>query len=383
MSGNLGWVRTIAISFALVFVLVSCWTVILVHTQAKGGDFVSYWAAAKLVVAGTPALTYDYVAHRAIELSAVQIKGILTFPYPPPYLILIAPFRLLPFSLSFAAWLLFSVAIYLACTRHVAPVEYRLAHPQALVNALSGQNGFLTTALFAAGMNVIDRRPFAGGMILGLFIMKPQLALMLPVAVIAGRIWPAIPGAVLSATLAIIVALGLFGMETYEGFFAMLPFYTNAMEASRWPWNEFASVFAFARHIGLPQQQAMLVHAIVAISAAVIVWSSWRRNSERKVPILAAASLLATPYMLTYDALLLVLPMGWLLREGEERLVLIVVWLLCLLPIATYMKLYPGPNPLPIAAILCLAALSRRDALLERKPERHGVTSGSDYRVPG
>jgi hypothetical protein len=228
-----------------------------------------------------------------------------------------------------------------------------------LVNSIIGQNGFLTSAIFMFGTAVLDRRPFLGGAILGAMVIKPQLALLLPVALIAGREWRAIAGGIVSSGALLAGALLILGPAAYQGFLEILPLYTNAMTASRWPWNEIASPFAFARHIGVAQLPALLIHGAVALLAALLTWRAWARRCERRVPILAAATVLIAPYSLTYDGLLLMLPLGWLIRDRRQPAAVAAIWLLCLLPIGGYLGVHSGPNTLPIAALACLWALHR------------------------
>ena len=356
------WHRTVAVGYAIVFVIIAAWTWWIIYFEQKGSDFLSYWAAAKLAVAGHPALAYDIQAHRAVELSIADPKGLLPFPYPPPFLLVVLPVGLLPYWLGFAGWIAVTAVLYLLVSRGVAPLAYRMAHPQALANALIGQNGFLTTAIFVGGMRVLERQPLLGGAILGLLVIKPQLGLLLPVALLAAREWRAIGGATASSIGLLLIALLALGTDSYIGFFAILPVFTDAITTSRWPWNELASVFAFARHLGVPQQPAMVLHTVVALGATALVWRAWSRKSELRVPVLAAGALLVPPYVLTYDALFLMVPMGWLIVRERRPLVVAVAWLCCLLPIVTYIGFYPGPNTIPVAALLCLWALHAEDA---------------------
>ena len=53
-------------------------------------------------------------------------------------------------------------------------------------------------------------------------VIKPQLALAPPVAVIAGRHWSAIGGAALSGGVALLAGLLAFGPASYAGFTGML-----------------------------------------------------------------------------------------------------------------------------------------------------------------
>lgn len=354
---RLRWHRTVAVGYAIVFVIITVWTWAIVFTDQKGSDFLSFWAAARLAVEGTPALAYDIQVHRALELSIADPGGLLPFPYPPPFLLVLFPLGLIPYWLGFALWIAITAALFVLASREVAPLAYRLAHPGALANALIGQNGFLTAALFIAGVRALERQPLLGGALLGLLVIKPQLALILPLALLAGREWRAIAGAAASSLALLSFAWLAFGTESYRGFFQILSAYAGAVAAGRWPWNELASVFAFARHLGVPQQPALIIHGIVALGSIALVWKAWSRKSELRAPILAAAILLVPPYMLTHDALLLIVPMGWLIVRERRPAIIAAAWLCCLLPIATYVDFYPGPNMVPVAALLCLWAL--------------------------
>lgn len=353
------WHRTVAVAFAILFAIVALWACAILFTERKAGDFLAYWAAAKLAVGGQPALAYDVEAHRAVELAAAPVEGLLPFAYPPPFLLVVAPFGLLSYPAAFAAWLAFCVTVFVLASRSVAPLHYRLGHPQAIGNALIGQNGFLTSAIFIAGTARLERAPFVGGAILGLLALKPQLALLLPVALLADRQWRAIAGGAASAALLLLTALAALGPAAFRGFLDIMPLFTGAMSTGRWPWNELASPFAFARHLGIPQTPALALHALVALAAAAVTWRAWRARREDRVAVLAAATLLVTPYLFTYDALLMVVPLGWLIVRERHPRVVALVWLFCLLPIATYFGGYAGPNTIPLAAILALWTLER------------------------
>jgi hypothetical protein len=81
----------------------------------------------------------------------------------------------------------------------------------------------------------------------------------------------------------------------------------------------------------------------------------------QRVPVLAAATLLISPYALTYDSLLLIVPLGWLIKERRQPYLLAAIWL-CLLPVGLFDGRYGGPNTVPVACLLCLWALHREEA---------------------
>ena len=67
-------------------------------------DFLSFWSAGRLALAGVPAEAYDREALRAVQAGAATLsRGELPFPYPPAFLLLVAPFALLPFPAAMAA----------------------------------------------------------------------------------------------------------------------------------------------------------------------------------------------------------------------------------------------------------------------------------------
>jgi hypothetical protein len=66
------------------------------------------------------------------------------------------------------------------------------------MNAVGGQNSTWTAALFGGGLSLLERRPLLAGRLLGLLIYKPQLGLLIQVALLAGRHWRASKGVAVS-----------------------------------------------------------------------------------------------------------------------------------------------------------------------------------------
>ena len=68
--------------------------------------------------------------------------------------------------------------------------------------------------------NMDSFREWLAGLVIGLLTIKPQLGVLIPLALIAGRYWRAIAGAVLSSALLAALAYALFGIETWRAFLA-------------------------------------------------------------------------------------------------------------------------------------------------------------------
>lgn len=364
---NVRWAHVLALSCSAVFLAGAAWTCWLIYERPRSIDFLSFWAAGRLAAGGHGAWAYDLNLHQATERLAVPIGGLLPFAYLPPFLIVVAPFGIAPFRISFALWVAVTAGAYALVVGRKDGWPFAMSHPSVLSNVMIGQNGFLTASLFSGGITLLSRRPWLGGAILGLLVIKPQLALLIPLALIAGREWKALAGGAMSASSALLVALALFGWDSYRGFVAALPTLTAALQQGRWSWSELASVYAFLRFFDAGERAALAAQAVVAIFAAVLVCRAWWLKHDERGPILAAATVLTSPYLFTYDALLLAIPMLWLMNHRRSWRLLILSWLLCLLPVAYYFDLYPGPNTIPLAAGLLLWALHAT----ARIPEPH------------
>src|SRR5689334_14635943 len=87
-------------------------------------DFMSFWGAAQLALAGNPAAAYDSGALHAVQKAVADFgtsHAEMPFPYPPAYLALVMPFGLLPFSLSMAVWTVGTFAFFLWAARRLIP----------------------------------------------------------------------------------------------------------------------------------------------------------------------------------------------------------------------------------------------------------------------
>ena len=353
------WHRTVAFAMSALFFLYCIYGVWRSVSDPPGIDYVSYWAAARLALEGRAAAAYDNVIHSAVELTVSTLsEGLQPFPYPPPFLLILLPFGLLPFPVSLAAWVAATGALFYVAFRRIAPWPFTFALPAAHMNVLIGQNGLLTSAIFVIGAALLETQPLLGGAILGTLVVKPQLALLLPVAVIASRNWKAMAGAVLSSSALLVLALAVFGPATYQAFFAFLPGQSERV-AYGVPLVKLASVGAFAGFFGAPVSVALAIQAVAALAAATATWIAWSRKLSTRIPIVAAATMLVPPYLFTYDALLLLVPLGWLIRAGRAPGLVALIWLFCLLPLATSWGMLPCPNTVPLAAALSVYAMFR------------------------
>ena len=343
-------------------------------------DFISFWGAARLAIAGNPAAAYDNAALHAVQLTASPLaQGGLPFPYPPAFLLFVIPFGLLPFTAGMVAWACATFSLYFAAVKRMFPDSGWLppAFPPVFVAAVIGQNSFLMAALLVGGLMLLNSRPFVAGLLLGCLILKPQMALLLPVAVLAARQWRTIFGAALSSTGLLLLGVAVFGLAATRAWIDQMPLYVDIARNGLVGWNKLASVYAGLRQAGVDAGLAMAVHATVAAVAAAAVWKIWRSDAGQgcKTAVLIAATMLASPYLFLYDSVVLAVPFLWLAKQRTDPLLLGILW--CL-PIATIAQLisFPGPvnlnalTPIALLVLICHQAwdANRKPAKIEASP---------------
>jgi arabinofuranan 3-O-arabinosyltransferase len=346
-------IRTIASIWAIAAGLFYCYDILrdtgatlTTNGRPLGDDFVNYWSGAFLAWHGRAADVYNWPTYHAFQQSIVgDTVGAFHYSYPPVLFILTAPLAALPYLPGLAPWLAagwfaFYRALWMALPGREA-LLLAFATPAVFINAYGGQNGTWTAAFIGGGLCMIERRPFVAGMLFGLMIYKPHLALLIPVALLAGRQWSAIAGSMVSACTLVLVSVMLFGTEVWREYaqFAAHLRYT-ILEDGSGVWHRMVSVFVFARRLGADVSTAYAVQAAMGLIAAGLVAFAWLRNAPMplKSAVLILGTFLVTPYLQDYDLVLGAFVVVWLMRPEmlahySERAAQIACGLVLTLPL--------------------------------------------------
>ena len=124
-------------------------------------DFINVWAAGRLVLDGLPAQAYDWDIQKQVEVAKLgqDFVGYFAWHYPPPFLFVASLLAQLPYQLAFIGWAGVSFLFFLVAMRAIVGHDFgyllALAIPMAFINALVGQNGFLTAALIGGTLYLI------------------------------------------------------------------------------------------------------------------------------------------------------------------------------------------------------------------------------------
>lgn len=194
----------VAVGLLAIIILFVCTLALFVNFAAPWQmDFISFWAAGKMVLSGAPAsAVYDIAAHHAVQLTAGNFTSQMPFPYPPPFLFFVTPFALLPYGVAAIMWVALNFSLFIFAARRAFPHSGRLAlaFPPVAINGITGQNGLATGGILMIGLPMLDKHPVRAGLLLGCLIVKPQLALLLPLAFAVGGYWRAFFGAAISTS---------------------------------------------------------------------------------------------------------------------------------------------------------------------------------------
>ncbi len=290
----------------------------------------------------------------------------LPWNYPPTFLLMLMPLAALPYVVAWLIWSCALYIIYVLMARRLVRDQYRvwvlLLAPGIAVNLFFGQNGILSVVLLGGGVFLLRSRPVLAGVLLGLMAYKPQLALLAPVALLAGREWRGLIAAVVSEAALILLSVVVFGVDPWISFLKKLLHPDAVVSSSTSGWRTVPSVATFAKTLGASPSVADLCHWTIAVlGTAAAAWVWWKiKDGALRAAVLAAATLLVTPYLRAYDLALLVLPMAFLLSRAQIGPIKVAAILAAWLAPAVLMFMSPSIQFGPVVSVLLLATLLLR-----------------------
>jgi hypothetical protein len=344
-----------------------------------GTDFSNVYAAGTLVWQGKPADAYDPALQHAAEKAVFGGRDVPFFGwhYPPFFFAVAVIVATVPYAWGLLIWLAASLAAYLAVIRAILPrtetLLVALAYPAVFVNIGHGQNGFLSAALLGGALHLLDRRPWLAGMLIGLLAYKPQFGVLIPLALLAGRRWTSIGAAAATVAALLAVSTMTLGGGIWQAFADSTTFTQQVvLETGATGWEKIQSVFSAARMWGADVYTGYAAQIALALAVAASLAWLWQSDAafELKASALATASLLATPYVLDYDLVVLAVSIAFFARHGLNRgfrdyeiTLLAAVWIMPLLS-----RGLTGMSGIPLGLIVLLAfyGFTLRRAVLDR-----------------
>jgi hypothetical protein len=329
-------------------------------------DLTFYYAAAKIGLSHGWQSIYDLrLQQEALDAlsSRIQIAELARYISPPPVAWLAVPLTLLPFQVAYFVWSALLLGA-LGWTWYLAAPgtgRLRLVHLAAAVGWLPviyglqlGQPG-LFVALGVAGCYALLRRdrPFWAGIALGALVLKPQLAFLVPAALLVSGRYRAFWGSVVAiGALAILAAVvvGPEGISTYQQRLAF---------AAGVPVNRELTIAGLIGNVPV----ARAVQALVALWALVLVFRLRGRGHEWVFIPALVGGLVASPYLHLDDLVMLGLA-GWLILRTSPRPDWSWIAVIALVIAAEGIPFW-GPLPViagQVAVLLLLTVAPRREA---------------------
>lgn len=283
-------------------------------------DFTFYYAAARIGIEHGWSKIYDLDLQQA-QLSAMapgaqatHISALARFISPPPLAWLATPFSLLPFQPAYGLWVLMLVLALLLAWRLAAPgVGYRRAvhlvaamawFPVAYGLQLGQPVMFVAAGVAASYALLRSGRDLWAGALLGAMVVKPQLAFLVPLALLAaGRRKAFMSCVAVTGALALVSVINV-GPNGISTLYDRLSFAgTRVLQL-------------YTLSVVIPD--ATVTHAIQFIIAlwALALAYMLRRRIELVFAVALVGGLLATPYLHLDDFAMLGLA-AWIYLRTE------------------------------------------------------------------
>lgn len=281
-------------------------------------DFRIWYAAATI----GPHQGWSDLYNTDIQRKAVEAvwPGSLYLPFanPPPAAWLMLPFTLLPFGVALALWTVLSVALLVALSQAFAPGE-----PLPRVAFALSALGFLPAFVMveaaplspvvvggvAACVLLLKRKQdIAAGVALSLIIVKPNLAVLVPLAILVAGYVRAFVAWLAASALMVVISVLTLGSKGLESFIAVNIFIYD---------ESYHLTYSLAELLGgsVPFAIAAVIITVLTLIAA----RSWGK-SDPAIPVAVGitGSLLINHHLTPADFTILLIPV-WLVMALSPR----------------------------------------------------------------
>ena len=275
-----------------------------------GRDFMNAWTGGHLIRAGRVDVLNDVKVYSAYLQSFFGHVDPHNYSYPPVSYPLAAALSFFPYWLALALWLCGTGGLFIYACRRWWPAKTGRAWlavltSAALVNIWDGQYGFLMGALFLLGWQWVDEHPGRAGVAFGLMLLKPHLAILIPLVLVLRRDWAALASTAATVVLLVGGSVLCFGVEPWMNFI----FHTGVGQASMIdPGRAFyrflsTSMATSLMALGAGWGLALFIQTIVAAAAIAMVGIAVRRGipTQELAFLVATCTFLVLPYAFNYD----------------------------------------------------------------------------------
>lgn len=269
---------------------------------ARNNDFTVFWTAARVPLRDV----YDAAALTAAEPHGPHSTGLMPFAYPPTFLPVIAPLRLLPYWAAYIAWVGLGVVAYFAAASRLWPrpaLALVAISPAFLLTIQGGQTSLLVGALVLGGFSLLRQRPANAGALLALAaLIKPQTVILVPIVLLAAREWRALGACLIVGVAGGLASALVLGPAPWLAWSHSLGGFLEVVrDGGSLPHG--ATPATLAMQLGLSDTAALILRVVLAaLGLAVAVVAGLKRAEPRLMAVaMVACGLLVSPYGMSYD----------------------------------------------------------------------------------
>jgi hypothetical protein len=300
-----------------------------------GSDYAGFYTAGTLLNQYPAERLYDLDLQDELFhqlLPEVPLDQKLPFVYPPFFSLVFRPFALLPYTWSYLAWLVFSIAIFMAgfrllrsSLREIPEDTWGLAlllslsfEPLVMESWLGGQTSvigffFMSLALYWHRLG----RAVPAGVALAGCLYKPVFLLLIVPMLLVGRRAGVLAGFLLGSAALVAVSLLTIGYQGCADYVLLLLRFGRATGQSDWvfPAWKFVDLNSFLRLLreGGSRIDLLIVAAASALAIPFLArewWQLGRRGTDHRDLTWACTitwTLVFNLYVGIYDTVLVVL----------------------------------------------------------------------------
>ena len=292
-----------------------------------GRDFANIWSAGQLVIEDKLSILYSPLAYQAWQTGHFG-GGIRdhNYSYPPLTLLYTPIFGALPYVWAFALWTIASVGLFtLAARPWLQRAGYAPAlavlFPSTMVCDWAGHYGLIIGALTLGAWHQLRTRPKMAGILTGLMVIKPHLAILMPLMLLRRRAWSALAAAAVTVAVLIALSLLIFGpalwqtwlgqttgeqlrmaSATHSFFIKMMPTSTPALF-----------------HWGLAANLVWPIQILIAVATGGLLWRFHPEDPHQAALATATGTFLVLPYAFNYDMTVVGLAGALIMHRKDAR----------------------------------------------------------------
>ncbi len=308
----------------------------LLRESPVGGDFLQEWIGGHIVSDGQASRLYDDRWTRELQHDPSLLgfgwdeREYYPMVYPPFYYWLVSPLASLSLPTAATIWCLLNALAFstgLACLAF--HLRERLGnwiwlgaiccffHPLLLSLNMGQKSGFLLLILVSNFILLRSGKSFSAGVVFGLIVFKPHLALVIGPAMLLKQQYRFAAGAMLPVSLALVASVSL-GAAACGGFWHVCTGAISYADNAGYSLADAHNLWGACKLL-IPDSVSGLRTVVATILVALIVWCLWRclrgkfdtltDKFSLQYSAMILATILLSPHFFTYDLGLLLIPM--------------------------------------------------------------------------